>query len=136
MPTIDPLNPTAPATGPGAKPAVPNGLGKDDFLKLLVAQLQHQDPLKPTGDQEFIGQMAQFSMLEQVSNLANATERMAKAIGIDQTVNLLGRTVTYKDAEGVTHTGKVEKVDVAGGNAVLTVDGKDGIDPGKVVEVR
>ena len=47
-------------------------LGTDDFLKLFVAQLQHQDPMNPMNDSEFMGQMASFSTLEQVSNLALA----------------------------------------------------------------
>ena len=47
-------------------------LGKDQFLKLFVAQLQHQDPMNPMQDTEFMGQMASFSTLEQVTNLATA----------------------------------------------------------------
>lgn len=44
-------------------------LGKDDFLKLLITQVQNQDPLNPTSDTDFIAQMAQFSALEQMQNL-------------------------------------------------------------------
>lgn len=48
-----------------------NALGKDEFLQLLVTQMQYQDPLNPTSDTEFIAQMAQFSSLEQMQNLNN-----------------------------------------------------------------
>src|SRR5215217_2337744 len=85
-------------------------LGKDQFLKLFVAQLQHQDPMNPMQDQEFMGQMASFSTLEQVSNLAKANEAIASNLSLSQSVGLIGRTVTWTDASDATHTGVVKKV--------------------------
>ena len=52
-------------------------MGKDQFLKLFVAQLQHQDPMNPMQDSDFMGQMASFSTLEQITNLASPRRRTA-----------------------------------------------------------
>src|SRR5687768_4440226 len=103
-------------------------LGKDQFLKLFVAQLQHQDPMNPMQDSDFMGQMASFSTLEQVSNLASENAR-SNAIG------LLGRTVTYKDKDGAELTGTVEKVSTKDGKPSLTVGGATGVDPSSISQV-
>lgn len=50
-------------------------LGKDDFLKLLVSKLQNQDPLKPMDDESFVAELAQFSSLEQMGNIADGIEQ-------------------------------------------------------------
>jgi|SRR3954469_11322784 flagellar basal-body rod modification protein FlgD len=111
-------------------------LGKDDFLKLLVGQLQHQDPLAPSDDQQWIGQMAAFSQLEQVSNMAASTQKIVDTLNMNGTLSLIGHTVTYLDAQGGSHTGKVDTVDVADGTATLTVDGVAGVDSGSVTQVK
>jgi flagellar basal-body rod modification protein FlgD len=111
-------------------------LGKDQFLKLFVAQLQHQDPMNPMQDQDFMGQMASFSTLEQVTNMAKANEAMASSLSISQSVGLIGRTVTWTDAAGATQTGRVEKVNhTEGGKTVLTVNGTEGVDPSKITQI-
>jgi flagellar basal-body rod modification protein FlgD len=112
-----------------------NQLGKDAFLKLLTTQLQHQDPLNPMEDSEFMGQMAQFSTLEQITNMATANTAMADNLTFSKSVSLIGRTVTYQDAEEQTHTGKVERVTTTDGKPALTVGGIDGVDPSSVTEV-
>src|SRR3954463_1490604 len=111
-------------------------LGKADFLKLLVGQLQHQDPMQPSDDQAWIGQMAQFSQLGQVSNTASTTQKIVDTLNTNGTLSLIGRTVTYIDEAGASHSGAVDTVDMAGGKASLTVGGVAGIDAGTVTQVK
>jgi flagellar hook assembly protein FlgD len=53
----------------------PKAMGQDEFLKLLVTQLQHQDPMNPIENQDFIAQTAQFTQLEQLTKLVGLMER-------------------------------------------------------------
>lgn len=62
------------ATVPGTTRNTGDDLGKDEFLKILIVQLQNQDPLNPMDDKEFIAQMAQFTALEQMQNVAKAAQ--------------------------------------------------------------
>lgn len=130
---------TQPVAPPGVQFQSKDGgmaLGKDDFLKLLVGQLQHQDPLAPSNDQEWIGQMAAFSQLEQVSNTAATSEKIVDALNRNGTLSLIGRTVTYLDETGASHSGVVQTVDMTGDKATLTVGGVAGIDATKVTQVK
>ena len=110
-------------------------LSKDGFLKLFVAQLQHQDPMNPMQDQDFMGQMASFSTLEQVTNLAKANEAIATSSALSQSVGLIGRTVTWTAADKTTQTGVVEKVNQTGGKPTLTVSGTEGVDPTTITQI-
>lgn len=129
--------PTAAATaGPPAAAKKPGELGKDDFLKLLAGQLKAQSPLSPSSDTEFLGQMTQFSMLEQIQNMAASTAQMQSALVAGQGFDLVGKDVTYTAADGTATSGTVEKVTFAGGVPTFTVGDVDGIALGQVTEVR
>ncbi len=110
-------------------------LGKNDFLKLFVAQLKHQDPMSPMQDMEFMGQMASFSTLEQVSHLALANDKIAANLTSSSAIGLIGRTVSYVGANDEIHTGTVEKVTTTDGKPSLTVAGVDGVDPSTITQV-
>jgi flagellar basal-body rod modification protein FlgD len=111
-------------------------LDKDGFLKLFVAQLQHQDPSQPMDANESTQQMATFTQLEQMTNLATTNTQIAKSLNTSSAVGLIGHTVTYVDADGNQQTGKVEKVATSqAGQASLTIAGTAGIDPSSISEI-
>ncbi len=76
-----------------------NDLGKDAFLKLLIAELSNQDPLNPMEDREFISQMATFSSLEQMQNMNKTLEGMAEANKFSA-VSYVGRAVAFTKGTG------------------------------------
>ncbi|MCI5644604.1 MAG: flagellar hook assembly protein FlgD [Treponema porcinum] len=82
-------------------------LGKDDFLKLLITQLSNQDPTNPMEDTQFIAQMAQFSSLEQMTNMNESFNKMASMINSSQAAATIGRTVDI-DIGDTTARGVVE----------------------------
>ncbi len=93
--------------GKGAKPNA--ALDKNDFLKILITQLGHQDPTQPMDDKAFISQMAQFSSLEQMSNMSEGLTKVADLISRSQAVSLLGSAVEIGSGES-TVSGIVEAV--------------------------
>ena len=76
-----PLGPVDPASANTTK-ARTDGLGRDAFLQLLVTQMSHQNPLKPQEDGAFIAQLAQFSSLEQLTNIDSTLKGKADAMGV------------------------------------------------------
>ena len=101
------------------------GLGKDDFMKLLMAQLKNQDPMKPMEDKEFITQLAQFSSLEAVQTMTEKLEELNGSQMLVQAATLLGKQVTAKLATGEVVTGQISQVKMVDGKPVAVVNGKD-----------
>lgn len=113
-----------------------NVLGKDDFLRLLMAQLQNQDPMNPMEDREFIAQMATFSSLEQMTNLNTSMEGFIKSQSKQQALAMqqyLGSEVTWQEVHYVdeepfveTKTGYVTSISMNEGNGkLITSDGSE-----------
>jgi len=103
-----------------------SALGKNDFLKLLISQLQYQDPTNPMDNTEFVAQMAQYTSLEQMTNLNQSFEYMAGQLLVNQATGLIGKTVVLTvDTDGNTITGTVEKVVLSSGTPQLVVNGNE-----------
>lgn len=119
----------------GSQSIVTNdSLGKDDFLKLLVAQMQNQDPLNPTDNKESIAQLAQFSSLEQMNNIATSLDTLKTSLttsfqqsSLTQGAAMIGKWVSGVDTDGKTAmAGTVEAVKWLDGDPKLQIRKADG----------
>jgi flagellar basal-body rod modification protein FlgD len=120
------------STGSAIPQAVTNPdatLGQNDFLKLMIAQLQAQNPLEPGNTNEYVSELAQFTQVEQTTNLANASE-------LSGAVQLIGRTVNYSSSTGAAGTGKVESVQSDASGTTVTVEGVTGVKLASITEVQ
>ncbi len=100
-------------------------LGKNDFLRLLVTQLSHQDPLEPMDDREFIVQLAQFTALEQSIQMNKSLLELRKISMLSQLQKLLGKTVKVFDKEtGKFVTGKITETYIEDSTPYIKVNGK------------
>ncbi len=128
-PPAPPAAATAPPAAPSASPQNPSAtLGQNDFLKLMIAQLQAQDPLQPSNTNEYISELAQFTQVEQTTNLANASE-------LSGAVQLIGRTVSYNNGHEIL-TGTVQGVQSNANGTTVTIEGIPGVKLSSVTEVH
>ena len=95
-------------------------INMQDFLRILVAQLNYQDPLKPMDNEQFVSQLAQFTSLQQTQNLNDKMGDLLTIQGAMQSVGLIGRTVDINGDSGQV-SGRVTALNFAGGEPRLTV---------------
>ncbi len=95
-------------------------IGIEDFLKILTAQLNNQDPLKPVDNQEFVAQIAQFANLEQSRQLNAKIDQLLTVQSSVQSVGLLGRTIDINQ-NGSVVTGQVTALSLDSGQPLLTL---------------
>lgn len=97
-----------------------SAMGKDQFLQILVAEMQYQDPLEPTTNTEWVSQMATFSQIEELQN-------MSEAMSTGQAQNLVGKYVIMAttDDKGETRytSGKVETLEIREDGTYLSING-------------
>ena len=108
---------------PFAKRAPSTTLGKEAFLLLLTTQLQHQNPLEPMDNQQFVAQMAEFSALEQMQNL----NKSFATVALLEASNLIGKEIEAAE-EGTTDrviSGVVSSVRLVDGKTILRVGDRD-----------
>lgn len=119
-------------------------LGKDEFMKILITQLQNQDPLNPMEDKDFIAQMANFSSLEQMMNISSSIDTLVQSQMVSPVIqysHMIGKSVTYpvydeetgKKLEEMTST--VVAVSQKDGWAILELENGEKIYADSVIQV-
>lgn len=124
-------------------------LGKDDFLKILMTQLQNQDPMNPMQDKEFIAQMAQFSTLEQMTNMNSTMQQFVESQKQNTLISynqFIGKDITWhkvtesedplvepKIEEG---TGKVASIQFKNGSVQLILEDGTELEPGNISKIN
>lgn len=106
------IGPTG-ATGAQSQTSSMKSVGKDEFMKLLLAQLKNQDPLKPMDGTDFAAQLAQFSSLEQLKNLNTTLETQSvnqMTLGYSQSVNMIGKEAVANSGNTVTANGQTAEL--------------------------
>lgn len=110
-------------------------MGKDTFLKLLVAQMRFQDPSNPTSSSEFMAQTATFTQVEKLEEIA---KQNAELLTLQRSLSagaLVGKHVAYTADDGTTVTGAVSSVIVTGGNEPRAVVGDKAVPLGRITEI-
>lgn len=116
-----------PSTGAEKKKEPTSTMGKDDFLKILITQMQNQDPTQPLKDTEFIAQMAQFTSVEQQAQMADELKLMRQSLGMSS--SLIGKMVSWmgktESGDPVMKSGLVDSIIIRKGSQFATVQGDE-----------
>ena len=98
---------------------------QDQFLTLLVTQMQYQDPLEPVKQEDFLAQLAQFATLEGVETLNGSFEQMLKLQELTDGAGLLGKSVMYStDNDSTPRVGVVDEVKSTDNGISLLISGE------------
>ena len=138
------LNQSTAASSSAPKAASQKTVGKDEFLRLFVTQLKYQDPLSPMDSTGFTTQLAQFSSLEQLTNLNDGMKALLLSQNSLQnalSATLIGKQVGFqgKDASGGAGAmlyGTVTGISFDSGTTSFVVDGATKLAPGDIKEIR
>ncbi len=117
----------ASATSATSAAGAAGGLNMQDLLKILLTQLNYQDPLKPMDNTQFVAQIAQFASLNETSQLNTSMQQSLSLQSSLEPVNLLGKSVTYNLGSGASDvSGTVSAISMQSGSPVFTITTSSG----------
>lgn len=111
----------------GSVNSTPNTISQQDFLRILLTQLNAQNPLKPMDNTTFVTQLAQFSQLQQTQEMSSALRQLLAVQTATETMTLLGRTVGVLNGNSLA-SGVVTDISYYGNDPAVTVHPAAGAD--------
>lgn len=99
-------------------------LSREDFLKIMISEMTHQDPMNPVDNQDFLNQLVQLETLQATTALADGIARLMAMQQIGAASQMIGRNVRAAAADGESIAGTVQKVVIQGGEASVVIDGR------------
>jgi flagellar basal-body rod modification protein FlgD len=112
-----------------------DALGQDAFFKILITQLQNQDPLNPMEDRDFVAQMAEFSSLEKTEKVYSLLEDKLSSNQVIQNSNLIGKEIKA-NVEGVQLEGIVDAVKSSNDKVLAVLDSGSEINISNITQVK
>lgn len=115
-------SPVTPTSSPNKINSSNFSLKTDDFIKMMVTQLQNQDPLSPEKNQDLLAQMSQIGQLQSTTELQDLMKNMSLQGSLGAAGGLIGKVVNGLDTDGAPLSGLVTSVSVAGSDISLELD--------------
>src|SRR5579884_3047741 len=124
------MNANQPTSASSSSSSSNTAPSETDFLQMLTAQLQNQDPMQPMDDTQSVAQLAQFSALSATQELNQSFQNFQSNFGVMQTAGLIGKNVTVVSTDGTGNssniTGTVSTIAVQNGQPYFTMTGSNG----------
>jgi flagellar basal-body rod modification protein FlgD len=110
-------------------------LKTEDFINMMVTQLQNQDPMEPAKNEQLLAQMSQISQMESSSNLTKSIEKLTLQNSLSSAGSMIGKMIKGKDEKGVDIDGMVSSVRVQDGEIHLELDNGKKLPLGNVLSI-
>lgn len=128
-------NPVQPSSSPNKIASSKFSLQTDDFIKMMITQLQNQDPLNPEKNQDLLAQMSQIGQLQSTTQLQSSIQTMVLQSNLGAAGNLIGKMVQGKDGNGAPLSGLVSSVRVQDNSVYLELDSGQTLQLDHVTEI-
>ena len=121
--TTVPNGTSATGSGSGGGSSALQGMGSEAFMKLLVAQMKYQNPMAPSDGTQYLAQISQYAMVEQLTKVSQGQQEVSSYQRALIANSLIGKVVTGKNESGAPVTGEVTSVAYRAGKPVLLTTG-------------